>query len=583
MVGITALGVLLTLAYDRKELAVIALLGGFASPFMASTGEGNFKVLFTYLLILDVGMLVLANYKKWHIINVIAFLLTAIIFGAWAVMRFSTLTPQPVWITFLFASAFFVVFFSMNLRYNLRHEHAFGPLDFSLLLANTAAYYGAGMYVLNALPMRITGAFTIVLALFHLVFAMLLFRKANVPRTLVYLLIGLVLTFISLAAPVQLHGNHITLFWAAECALLLWFSQRSGIRLVERASVLVLVLMLFSLMMDFAQHYGTNPLVRLTPLLNKPWITGMVSSVALGLYATLCDRLPQEREVLPGLLPRMLRNVAWTLFTVVLYLTNFLEVNHQLGYLCIQPVVAEALMAYSLFALLVADRLLKRAVKLTRSALLFGFAVLVFLYMVIFYANSRSALNELLTNNASGHLVFHYVTFALLIAALIRIAQLVRELITRPSQGWSIYLWTMCIALIIIGSQELDQVMLLIAHPTNSIVSAYDGSANAYAAMDTIQETLWRLRKAGYPILWGLGSFAFMWYGMRKRLRAIRIIALSLFALTLVKLFLFDIQGISEGGKVAAFISLGVLLLVVSFMYNKLKGLLKEDDQKMTP
>jgi len=76
-----------------------------------------------------------------------------------------------------------------------------------------------------------------------------------------------------------------------------------------------------------------------------------------------------------------------------------------------------------------------------------------------------------------------------------------------------------------------------------------------------------------------------MWYGMRTRQRTVRIIALSLFGVTLAKLFIYDISGISEGGKVAAFICLGILLLVVSFMYNKLKVLLKDDggsdDQEM--
>lgn len=52
---------------------------------------------------------------------------------------------------------------------------------------------------------------------------------------------------------------------------------------------------------------------------------------------------------------------------------------------------------------------------------------------------------------------------------------------------------------------------------------------------------------------------------------------ITLFGVTLVKLFLFDIQGASEGARVAAFISLGVLLLVMSFLYQKLKVLLKDD------
>ena len=60
-------------------------------------------------------------------------------------------------------------------------------------------------------------------------------------------------------------------------------------------------------------------------------------------------------------------------------------------------------------------------------------------------------------------------------------------------------------------------------------------------------------------------------------MRMMRVIALTLFAITLLKLFLFDLGELSEGGRVAAFIFLGALLLVISFMYQKLKLLLVED------
>ncbi|MDQ4139785.1 MAG: DUF2339 domain-containing protein, partial [Bacteroidota bacterium] len=69
----------------------------------------------------------------------------------------------------------------------------------------------------------------------------------------------------------------------------------------------------------------------------------------------------------------------------------------------------------------------------------------------------------------------------------------------------------------------------------------------------------------------------FMLLGMRYKLKTLRLVSLSLFFITLLKLFLFDIQNISAGGRIAAFISLGVLLLVVSFLYQKLKVLLLDD------
>jgi uncharacterized membrane protein len=87
--------------------------------------------------------------------------------------------------------------------------------------------------------------------------------------------------------------------------------------------------------------------------------------------------------------------------------------------------------------------------------------------------------------------------------------------------------------------------------------------------------------KIGFPILWGIASFILIAIGLKTKKKHLRIISLTLLLITLLKLFLVDIRGISEGGKIAAFISLGVLLLVVSFMYQRLKRLLLADEPEV--
>ena len=81
-------------------------------------------------------------------------------------------------------------------------------------------------------------------------------------------------------------------------------------------------------------------------------------------------------------------------------------------------------------------------------------------------------------------------------------------------------------------------------------------------------------------MLWGLLSFAMMWIGMRNKTRILRIISLSLFTITLIKLFLFDINNIPVAGKIAAFFCLGILLLIISFMYQKVKKIIVDDKDK---
>src|SRR5690606_23108392 len=103
---------------------------------------------------------------------------------------------------------------------------------------------------------------------------------------------------------------------------------------------------------------------------------------------------------------------------------------------------------------------------------------------------------------------------------------------------------------------------------------AYDGSPSSLGAIGRDYV------RVGLPIVWGLCSFAMMWLGMRHKFRPLRIASLTLFSITLLKLFLFDIRHVGVAGKIAAFFSLGVLLLVVSFMYQRLKRLIIEDERK---
>ncbi|MBK8498439.1 MAG: DUF2339 domain-containing protein [Flavobacteriales bacterium] len=557
MVAITGFSVALAVGYDRKELAVISLLGGFAAPFLVSTGEGNYKVLFTYLLILDAGMLVLANYKKWHIINVLSFALTALVMSAWAADPYTDLEPRPSLIAFAFATSFFLVFFAMNLRYNLKHKQAFTALDHALLLANTGLYFGLGLHFLSDLPVRVTGLFTVLLGLFYLGFAIYFHKREGIPQHLKLLLIGLVLTFISLAAPVQLEGSHITLFWAAEAVLLLWFAQRTGLKLVERASVLVNALMLISLYMDWEQAYGRYHDVPLRPLLNKAWLAGIVATASLFITHRLLRRTDGDETMLFGL-----RRKHWGVFTLiasvaVLYGANMLEQRYQLARALHSSVVAQALLAYTLLHLLVVSWFSQKAARGYRLALGALLVLCGVVHITSNYAAARRALNISFANDLDlAFAPVHYLGMALMVIAVVRIALLARAVIGRPSSNWTFYLWSASFFIVVFASQELDLIMM--------------------QAQDTAL-TLSGSRRVGYPILWGVGSFLFMWYGMRTRMRALRIIALSLFGVTLLKLFLFDLRALSEGGRVAAFIFLGVLLLVISFMYQRIKGLFIDD------
>ena len=83
--------------------------------------------------------------------------------------------------------------------------------------------------------------------------------------------------------------------------------------------------------------------------------------------------------------------------------------------------------------------------------------------------------------------------------------------------------------------------------------------------------------KLGLSILWGVYALFLIIMGMAKKKKHLRIGAITLFAVTLAKLFLYDIGHLDTIAKTIVFVSLGVLLLIISFLYNKYKHLITDD------
>lgn len=569
---ITAFTVLLSLSYDRKELAIFAILGGFGAPFMVSNGSGNYIVLFSYILTLNIGMLILAYYKKWSIVNIICYVFTIILFGSWLQLHVvqSKGTPAPYMGALIFATLFYLVFLGMNIINNIKEKTDFNAFEIGILLSNTFLYYGAGMYILDHIGGGdYRGLFTAAMGVINLIFAYSLYKNDKVDRNLIYLLIGLVLTFVTLAGPVQLDGNYITLFWAAESVLLLWLSQKSGITLIRQASILVIALMTVSLIMDWQQAYWSihtstmqKPIL-LRPILNKGFITGFVVLASLILYSRLL-----KTEIRSILFDQI--KTARTVISIVCVVLGYCILCFELSYQSAvyfpqtQVLIMGSFNYLYLIALAVAVKdHLHEQYKFIVGALL---AVTTACYLFIYNFETISLRNAYLQgpDGNLGNYLFHYAVVVLACTALYYLYVFIRQSKSEPALY--AFQWVASFFIIYMASAELDHLMVVLQYSKTK--SIYDILENAH--------------KTGYAILWGCFAFLYIYIGMKWKSKNIRIISISLLGITLLKLFLFDLRNLSEGGKIAAFISLGILLLVISFMYQRLKKLLLDNDAKAT-
>jgi len=569
MVVITLFAVLLSIIYDKKELAVLAIIGGFTSPFLVSTGSGNYQVLFTYILILNIGMIVLSYFKRWSIINILCFAFTALLFGGWLFKAFSyTEEAKPIYGAMLFATIFYVVFFLMNILNNLRETKKFVAIELTLLIANTFLYYSAGMFILKYIQDGLyQGLFTALVAVFNFIFAFVLFKSKKADATLVYLLIGLVLTFVTLSAPIQLKGNYITLFWSAEAVLLLWLSQKSGIKLMQLGSIVITFLMLISLVMDWNNVYMYND-QKLNVIFNKGFLTGLVAIVSL--LGTIL-LLKKEEEKLYFNIPKNIYSNALTIALLIVgYIVGLLEVNYQTMRFTVpdQGITWDIPAIYTgcynfAFVLIVLSIIRFRKLQSLEN-LAIGLGIIASLSYVLYYSGIVSSLRDnwlVWAKYLAPHYWFHYVISALLLFILANVQHFFNKNYSKTSKPYTYFLWFSSFIIVFLASSELENAVLTFG---------YTEGKDLYLLKELNT-------KVGLPILWGICSLTFMVVGMKKKIKMLRIISLTLFGIALVKMFVFDIQEMSEGGKIAAFISLGVLLLIVSFLYQKLKKIVTEE------
>ncbi len=581
LIIITASAVAMALAYNKKELAIFAILGGFSSPFMVSTGQGNYIVLFTYILILDLGMLSLAYFKKWNFVNIISLVATLILYGAWLGSTWYD-EHVPYRNALIFASAFFLIFFLMFIISNLRSREKFSAFEMLFLLLTTFCYYVAGMFIIHEMEPNFKGLFTAGLAIFNLAFLFPLYIKNKVDFNLIFLLAANVVAFLSLTAPVQFNGQYITLFWASESVVLLWISQKSGMKLLRITSVLVFFLTAGSLLMDWYQIYIYPPLdAKPLPILfNK----GFITSLAVIISMILNFRLLKNDTYIPVF--SKFQGETFKLFNILfilifMYFALLLEFNYQFNQRISHSTVVIVYTGFYNFVYLTSVLIWagtkKYRIVFNITAGMIYFAMLMFL---IFYGINYS---DLLSAYINDEILTPYYLIHLLTAIIAVSGGILVVIFYSAQSGFDdkiskILLWVSIILTLVIFSKELMNIALI----SNKNLFAESKILNStlysyYDIRETIFDSVYRIR---FPILWGVCAFVLMIFGMIKDIKDLRIISLALVFVTLGKLLLIDVWEMSQVGRVISFISLGLILLVVAFLYQKLKKIVMGESEE---
>jgi hypothetical protein len=586
MVIFTAFTVVAAINYNKQVIAHIGLVGAYAVPFLLSEGSGKAAILFSYMAIINVGILVIAFKKYWKPLYYFSFGLTWVMYFLWYVSKFQT--NEHFGLALAFLSIFFATFYLMFLTYKLLQKEKFENEDIILLLINSFIFYGIGYALLDnhETGEQLLGLFTLCNAFVHFIVSAIIFREKLADRNLFYLVSGLALVFITIAIPVQLEGNWITLLWVGEAAFLFWIGRVKNIPIYEKLSYPLMILAFFSIVHDWTIVYDRYrpelPETKLTPLLNVNILTSLLFLTAFGFI----NFLNQKKQYVPALASNkgITKIISFSIPAILIFtlyysfnleIANYWNQLYADSALIINPEGQEYptyfrnydlssfktiwIFNYSLFfvsalAFVNFKKLRNQKLGLINLGLITLLIAVFLIYGLYILGELReSYLEQTLSQyykRGAFNVVIRYISFVFVAMALVAGIKYIRKDF-------------------MIGNIKMPFDFLL--HTTVLWIA----SSELINWMDIAESA--QSHKLGLSILWGIYSLFLIALGIWKKKKHLRIGSIVLFGATLIKLFFYDISHLDTISKTIVFVSLGILLLIISFLYNKYKHIISNE------
>lgn len=257
----------LALVYNAPAIAIMALIGGLLTPVLLHSDRDQYRSFFTYLVVLDAGALALL--KHWRGLSSIAYYGTQLLFWIWYDENYH---HQKRGAVLVFQTAIFLLFLLAHLARELIRRESATLEDALLLLVNPFVFFATAYHLLNPTHHDWMGAFAIILALLYAAIAKLLLSRGVQSSREILLLIAVALTFVTIAIPIQLRSNWITIAWAVEGVAILWAGlEIQSMRL--RAHAFALFAFAFFKLFFWDTPYGYRP--AFIPVFNRYFLSSL--------------------------------------------------------------------------------------------------------------------------------------------------------------------------------------------------------------------------------------------------------------------------------------------------------------------
>ncbi|MBS1637829.1 MAG: DUF2339 domain-containing protein [Bacteroidetes bacterium] len=584
----TVFTVLAANIYNFEVIALIGLVGGYALPPLLSTGGGQIEYMFGFMLLLNLGVLALSFLKYWKFVNHVAYALTWLIFVSWMTVSYD---PHVYFgRTMLFATAFFLVFYLSFIAYKLFRNKPFSAWDVILVMSNSMIYFGVGY---NALSRgehntyeRFEGLFCVLNAAIHLSFAFLCRKKELADKTIFHFILAMVISFLTIAVPVQLDGNYVTLIWFMELMVLLWMWRRFESLLYFILASAVGVLAFGSLMNDWTMYFDGYDL--LLPLgTNRYFITGLFGIAAYWGAWLLLRNSKEQKPAYAG----FVSGIRYMVLVMALFVTYFTFENEISLYFQQQYKASVAMIkdgyggSYETY---------DHTWKSFKAIWILNYTAV---FLVVLGLTAMKRFKDSIGTYISWGLTLVFI-FGSMLVGLITLSSLRPEshLLNGDTQfvitSWNtgiryVYLLFMALPVAMIYLYRNSDLMKPL-RPVNTalfhvilLIFLSSELTNQMIASHPLDYLHFRKVsfRMGYTVLWGVYSMLLIVYGIIRQHKMLRILAMVLFGVTIIKLAI-DALSMTQGYRLIVFITIGVILLLVSFMYQKFKNVLFGNDSE---
>ncbi len=576
MVVFTALTVPIAIGYNLSVIAHIGLVGAYAVPFLVSADTGNAAALFSYMALINGGILVLSLWKYWKSLFYSSFAISWLIYGVWVADQYDA--SRHFQLALIFLILFFAIFYTTFLVNKLFRNEIFRNNDVFLLLANSFIFYGLGYTILLSRESvaQFAGIYTALNALVHFSVSMVIFRQKLIDRNIFYFVCGLSLVFITIAIPVQFDGNWVTLVWVGEALLLFWIGRGKQTPFYESLARPLIILAFLSLVQDWMTVYGVYSAdlhkTYLVPFFNVNFFSSLICIASFALI-TRFDRMETAASLPASRLSRIFSFLIPTVLIISIYFSLRMEIAqywHQLSVDSTISVTRDGALYPDTYYDLDLDSF--KTVWLAAYSLLFATGLtwinwkkirnrrlgiiclgLCLFTLVLFLTEGLEALSHLRASyleqsmseyyhRGIGNIAIRYASLAIAALTVITCFQYLHQRLTAGKLAITVDL-LLHFAILWMLSSEWQHWVAIMEFPAAG--------------------------NPGLSIVWGGYSLLLIAIGIRRQKKHLRIAAITLFGITLYKLFFMDIADFGTIAKTMALVSLGALLLVISFLYNR--------------